>query len=64
MCGIIPRDFDISSDLNPFITERTTISAITPTMTPAMEIKDITEIKACFRLALRYLKLKKSSNSI
>ena len=29
------------------------INAATPTMTPKMEIKDMTETKVCFRLAVR-----------
>jgi hypothetical protein len=46
------------------MTDKTTIRAITPVMTPNIEIKVITEIKACFRLALRYRIPKKTSNNI
>jgi hypothetical protein len=37
---------------------------MTPIMTPTTEITVITEIKACFRLALRYLVARKTSNRI
>ena len=40
----------------PLMTERTTIRAMTPTMTPAMEMTVMMEMKVCFRLALRYLR--------
>ena len=46
------------------MTESTTIRAMTPVMTPKMEIRVITEIKACFRLALRYRIPRKTSNNI
>ena len=34
-----------NSDLKPFITERTTINAITPRVIPIMLVKDIKDIK-------------------
>jgi hypothetical protein len=37
---------------------------MTPIMTPTTEITVITEIKACFRLALRYRMARKASNRI
>jgi hypothetical protein len=45
---------DLRSDSNPAITAMTTMSAITPTVTPAMERAVISEINARFWRVLRY----------
>jgi hypothetical protein len=55
---------DIRSSLKPFITESTTTSDITPTITLSTEITVITGMNACFRLAFRYLKAKNNSKNI
>ena len=52
----MPKIFSLRVFSKPLITERTTIRAMTPTMTPAMEIMVMMEMKVCFRLALRYLR--------
>jgi hypothetical protein len=39
-------------------------SAMTPTDTPMTEISEISEMKACFRLASRYLSAMKSSKEL
>jgi hypothetical protein len=39
MCGLVPRIFSRSSVCRPLITEVTTMSAITPTVTPTMEMR-------------------------
>ena len=42
-----------SSCCSPVISASAMTSAITPTVTPSVEISEITEMNACFRLASR-----------
>ena len=43
-----------SSCWSPVISASAITSAITPTVTPSVEMNEITEMNACFRLANRY----------
>jgi hypothetical protein len=45
-----------SSSCRPVISASAMTSAMTPTVTPSAEISEMTEMKACFRLASRYLR--------
>jgi hypothetical protein len=45
MCGLVPRILSRRSRCSPVITAVTTISAITPTKTPPIEIRVISERK-------------------
>ncbi|NJL59452.1 MAG: hypothetical protein HC887_07205 [Desulfobacteraceae bacterium] len=53
ICDSTPRMREVSSDSKPVITEITTISAITPTVTPATDRSVIRETKVYPSLALR-----------
>jgi hypothetical protein len=55
-CAVAPRIRSLSSRSNPPITARTMISAITPTVTPPMEMKVMIEMNVCFRFARRYFR--------
>ena len=48
----------------PVITASTTIIAVTPSITPVIDIKALIEINACFCLARRYRRLTKNSNDM
>ena len=61
---LTPNILDIRSSRKPFMTDSTMMRAMTPTITPRTEITVITEIKACLRLAMRYLNPRKSSKNI
>ncbi len=52
-CEVMLRMRERSSSSNPFITDSTVISAITPTAIPSTEISEITEMKPLRRLARR-----------
>src|SRR6476660_5076735 len=54
MCGFEPRMRSRSSCCRPVISASAMTSAITPTMTPSVEISEMTEMNACLRLATRY----------
>ena len=49
-CEAMPRMRERSSFSNPFITERTVISAITPSAIPSMEVSEMNEMKCVRRL--------------
>src|SRR3954462_11409410 len=53
-----------SSPCSPVINASATISAITPTATPSVEIREISEMNACLRLASRYRMATNSSKGI
>ena len=53
MCELIPRILSLNSSVKPVITARTTIRAITPTITPATEMIEMREINPCFLFAFR-----------
>jgi hypothetical protein len=53
MCGFEPTMRSRSSCWRPVISASAMTSAITPTVTPSVEIAEITEMNACFRLASR-----------
>src|SRR6185436_2589602 len=55
MCGFDPRMRSRSSPCRPVIRARAITSAMTPTMTPSVEMSEMTEMNACLRLASRYL---------
>ena len=55
-CAVAPRIRSFSSRSNPPITARTMISAITPTVTPPIEMKVMIEMNVCFRFARRYFR--------
>ena len=48
-CELVPRILRLRSDSNPLITESTTVSAQTPTATPATEIPVITTVAGRLR---------------
>jgi len=52
-CGWAPRMRSRSSVCNPVMSASAMTSAMTPTVTPSVEINEITEMNACFRLASR-----------
>src|SRR5436309_11476763 len=54
MCGFAPTIRSWISPCNPVIRASAMTSAMTPTVTPSVEMNEITEMNACFRLASRY----------
>src|SRR3954470_18232816 len=54
MCAFDPRIRSRSSPCRPVMTASAMTTAMTPTVTPTVEISEITETKACLRLASRY----------
>src|SRR6266487_1602124 len=54
MCGFAPTIRSRISPCNPVIRASAMTSAMTPTVTPSVEMNEITEMNACFRLASRY----------
>ena len=61
MCEVVPSIFALRSSWNPAITDRTMTRAITPTITPAMDMKVMMDMNVCFLFAFRYLRPIKSS---
>ena len=57
----MPRSFSLSVVSNPLITDKTTISTMTPTATPPTEIRVISEMNPWRRRDLRYRRLTKNS---
>src|ERR1700730_3768824 len=64
MCGFEPRILSRSSCCRPVMTARAITTAMTPTVTPRVEISEMTEMNACLRLASRYLNAMWSSKGI
>ncbi len=56
MCAFMPSIFSLRSSSNPVMTDRTMISAVTPTVIPSIDMNVMTEIKVGLLFALRYLK--------
>ena len=54
MCDCDASSRSRSSCCNPVITASETTTAMTPTATPSVEMSEMTEMNACFRLASRY----------
>ena len=53
ICEVAPRILSRTSCWKPVIKPKAMTSAMTPMAMPNVEMKVITEIKACFLLALR-----------
>src|SRR5262245_19418990 len=62
MCGFEPRMRSRTSCWRPVISASAMTSAITPTVTPSVEMNEMTEMNACLRLASRYRTATWSSN--
>src|SRR5688500_7795120 len=54
MCAEEPTILSRSSPCKPVMSASAISSAITPTVTPRVEIREISEMNACFRRASRY----------
>ncbi len=52
--GLAPRIRSRNSVWSPVMSARAITRAMTPTVTPSVEINEITEMNACFRFASRY----------
>src|SRR5712691_6547864 len=62
MWGLEPRMRSRSSCWRPVISASAITSAMTPTVTPSVEMNEMTEMNACFRFASRYRRATCSSN--
>ena len=58
---VAPRIFSWTSPWNPVMRAMAMTSAATPMAMPAAEIRVMTEMKACFLLAVRYRRATNSS---
>src|SRR5213594_652221 len=54
MCGLAPTMRSRNSCCKPVINASATTSAMTPTVTPSVEMNEMTEMNACLRLASKY----------
>ena len=52
-CAFDPRMRSRSSCWSPVMTASAMITAITPTLTPSVEMSEMTEMNACLRFASR-----------